>query len=103
MKQLQGLLANALTWSLNVNDHKACYQTVEEVITACVESGSVWASSDSEAHALAGDSFVELQWYPHTPIGSYSICAATVEEILEWAARQDASDVNVFGRPKGAP
>ncbi|YCH23143.1 hypothetical protein M1D96_06460 [Pseudomonas sp. D1-3] len=41
----------------------------QESRSRCIESGEIWT----------------LQWYPNTPIGSISVAAPTLEELLEFA------------------
>lgn len=40
---------------------------------ACIDSGELWT----------------LQWYPHTPIGSHSVAAPTLEELLAFANQEE--------------
>ena len=62
------------------NEHRDYYQTVAQFL------------EDREPHEdeiidraalLAGDELWQFQWYPDTPIGSYTLYAPTLEAIIE--------------------
>jgi len=44
-----------------------------------------WKDDESKARAIATDEIWTLRWYPNTPIGSYSVAAPTLEELLAFA------------------
>lgn len=64
------------------NQHKDYYDSIVEYVrhlddedlspverAACIATGEIW----------------EIQWYPHTPVESYKVCASTLERALELA------------------
>lgn len=63
------------------NEHKCYYGELsienmenesfksEEHMMRCIDTQDMW----------------EMQWYPDTPVGSYKICAPTLEELFEFA------------------
>ena len=77
--------------SLVHNDHKDCYETVEQWETklraACNEDDSDpvefgWVSAEQRQKAIETDSVWRLQWYPLTPIGSISLFACDLDALL---------------------
>lgn len=69
---------------LTHNQHKAYYQTVEEYTA---DSGEDWISAEQKGIAIVKDDVWELQWYPHTPVGSYRLLAADLDLLLEAASQ----------------
>jgi len=65
------------------NDHKNNYESAEAWVTA--QTDYDWPSSIAKQRAIETDSIWTLTWYPETPIGSLSIAAPTLEELLEFA------------------
>jgi hypothetical protein len=73
---------------LTVNRHKDMYQTAEAWIEElgdreCPED----LSDDVRAGVVANDSTVELQFYPDTPVGSYTVIHYDVDEAIAIALR----------------
>ena len=65
---------------LTHNEHKDGYESVEEFI-ANRNLELDFVSLKEIQKAIDEDSVWHLQWYPDTPIGSYSICASSLEAI----------------------
>jgi hypothetical protein len=75
---------HAASLTIQHNDHKGIYQSAADWI----EENEIfrWKDEASQQRAIETDSIWTLMWYPDTPIGSYSIAAPTLEEVLAWAA-----------------
>ena len=75
---------------LTHNQHKAYYETLEQYIAR--DDGGIdhFESVDDYLEAIRLDEVWELQWYPHTPIGSYKVCASTLEKCLAFALKVEA-------------
>jgi len=61
---------------LTHNEHRDMYETIEEHYD-CDD----FVSPEELKKAIAEDSVWVLQWYPDTPIGSYSILASSLEAL----------------------
>ncbi len=74
--------------SITHNQHLAYYETAEQYMTGRESSGEAWAWPDEQARQRCIDTneIWEMQWYPDTPIGSHSIAAPTLKELLDYAA-----------------
>lgn len=76
MNELDWLPKHAAGLTLQHNDHKSVYDSVEQWI----EKNTLFdfISEGEKQKAIATDSIWTLQWYPHTPIGFYSIAASSL-------------------------
>jgi len=74
---------HAASLTLEHNDHKSYYQTVEQHI-ADLGREPDWVSPVERQKALATGELWTLHWYPETPIGSHRICAASLDAIAQW-------------------
>jgi hypothetical protein len=61
---------------LTHNEHRDMYETIEEYYDR-----HDFVSPEELKKAIAEDSVWVLQWYPDTPIGSYSILASSLEAL----------------------
>jgi hypothetical protein len=81
---------HACSLTLEHNRHKDYYQSASEWWTEELarhgEDAWNWPSDEARQRAIDTDEVWLLQWYPHTPIGSYSIAAPTLAELLAHAA-----------------
>ena len=68
---------------LTHNEHRSYYEPAEKFIE---EQTLCFKDDDAKARAIATDEIWVLQWYPDTPIGSYTVAAPTLEEVLALAA-----------------
>ena len=70
--------------TLSFNDMSAPnYQTVAEIIEDNPSEYEIgWISEEEKAKAAKTNSMWELQWYPDTPVGSYSVAASSLEALL---------------------
>lgn len=72
--------------TLTHNEHLGNYQTVEEFLSIgnyC--EGLEWKNKEQREMAIKYNELWTLNWYPDTPVGSYSIAAPTLEKLLEFA------------------
>jgi len=82
---------------LTHNEHRDDYQTalqgIEKYELIC-DHELDWATPDARERCIATNELWQLQWYPDTPIGSYSVFGATLEEVLKAAREiQEQADV----------
>ena len=63
------------------NDHKTVYTTVTDWLEG-MECPPEFKSPESRQRCIDTDSLWVMQWYPNTAIGSYSIAAPTLDELL---------------------
>ena len=70
------------SFHLTHNQHLAYYQTVEEYLADCGAHADQWGDAAERAEAIATNEMWELQWYPDTPIGSYTIYAASLPALM---------------------
>lgn len=85
--KLQRLLARCKCGVfLEVNQHRDYYQSVEEALgeMAALECPPE-IPEDVRAQMIATDTIVDLQFYPDTPIGSYSIVHHDLDAALDIA------------------
>jgi len=66
------------------NEHRGYYESADEWMKDNEEIYE-WPSDDAKKKAIETDSIWTLTWYPATPVGSYSIAAPTLEELLQFA------------------
>ena len=65
---------------LTHNDHKSCYQTVEEFVD-CADGRDTFVSPAEYEASVRMNEMWELQWYPDTPVGFCVVRASTFEAI----------------------
>lgn len=72
---------------LSVNDHRDIYQTVRKTLDdlACCNNDEPVVEPDVLAVMVARDTIVDLQFYPDTPVGSYSIYHYDLDAALDRA------------------
>lgn len=63
---------------LTHNEHKDVYEMVEDFYDP-----DEFISPDEWKKAIKQNSVWRIQWYPETPIGSYAICASTLDAIKQ--------------------
>ena len=71
---------------LEHNQHKACYETVEQWLAYYNNECGDWVSEEQKQKAIATDSCWSLKWYPDNPIGSYRLLACDLDVLLKEAA-----------------
>jgi len=69
---------------LTHNQHTAYHQTVAQYIQDREDRGQEveWVSETQMRKALDTNEIWELQWYPETPLGSHSLLACDLNELL---------------------
>ncbi len=69
---------------LSHNEHRDMYQSLAEFLAdmESLRSELDWATETSKERCIATNELWQLQWYPDTPIGSYCIFGATLDEVL---------------------
>jgi hypothetical protein len=70
---------------LTHNDHKNVYQTVAQSIERKDHCFRNWVSEEQKQKAIDTNDCWSIQWYPKSPIGSYSMVAADLDVLLEAA------------------
>lgn len=68
--------------TISHNQHRDYYQPIEEYIE---ESGDEFETEEAKRRSIETDEIWVIQWYPNTPIGSYTVIAPTLEEALRLA------------------
>lgn len=101
MDKLKELLSRCkCSVSLAVNDHRDYYQTAEESLgeLACRECPP-HISDEVRQKMIELDTVVHVQFYPDTPIGSYSIYHYDLDMALDEALGCFSGPVVVIGMP----
>lgn len=80
------LAANAHTLHVDVNDHRSCYETPEELVEGDGRYGDM--TPDEIAQASAAGTIALVQVYPDTPVGFVSFAHADLDVAIgrayEW-------------------
>jgi len=76
------LPAHKASLHLTHNQHLAYYETVEQYLSD--RDFSFQCDTDRE-ESISSNEIWELQWYPDTPIGFYSIAAPTLGKLMAFA------------------
>lgn len=76
---------------LDHNPHTAYYETVAQYESTLGDSCCDWVSEEERILAIRTNDFWRLQWYPDTPIGSFTLAAHNLNVLLE-IARQTTRD-----------
>lgn len=62
------------------NEHKNYYQSVESFVE---EGDFIFESDEAKQLCINSDEIWTLQWYPDTPVGSYTVAAPSFYRVLE--------------------
>jgi hypothetical protein len=73
--------------TISHNDHRDYYETVKEYY----DIENFESREDFEKCVIADDVWM-LNWYPDTPIGSYTVCGSSLERLLERAKKCEATN-----------
>lgn len=68
---------------LTHNEHKSYYQTVKQSVEEADHGYRNWVSPAQRDLAILHNECWTLQWYTHTPIGSYIESAYSLQALLE--------------------
>ena len=72
--------------SIQVNDHKDCYETVEQAIGESLgDPHTMFGETDQLLieEMIKRDEMVKIQFYPHTPVGFYVVCHYDLDLALD--------------------
>ena len=85
-KKLLGLLKGEhSSLHLTFNDENGPnYTTVAEAVQEGWLSSRDWVSEEEKLQAIETNRVWTLQWYPDTPVGSYSVSASSLSALLEY-------------------
>lgn len=77
--------------TLNHNDHKSLYETVEQAIKAGTHGygDDCWVNAEQRQKAIETNECWTLQWYPDTPVGFHLLSAADLDVLLDAAAAHE--------------
>lgn len=79
--------------TLEHNPNAAYHMGVEQWLKEQPEHHDTgWASPEERKAAIATNELWVLQWYPDTPVGFFLVSAATLDALLEHAARVESSE-----------
>lgn len=92
MTEIAELLKRCHCWSLNVNEHRAYYESVRDFLT----KGDMFGDEDDPetliAACEASDSIWQLQVYPETPVGFVMLTAPDLDGLLSLARQHFAME-----------
>lgn len=73
------------SFSITHNEHKNYYSPISREIEERPDwyDDESWVSVEEKAKAIATDEVWTAQWYPETPVGSYTLHASTLEALNE--------------------
>lgn len=73
---------------LRINDHRNCYETVEHTLESALGYECPPQIEEKVYKAMIErDTIINLQFYPHTPIGSYDLYHYDLDLILDQALK----------------
>jgi len=82
LKELQSLCKASIT--LTINDHKDGYQTVKEYFEDVnYMGGDTEIGQDIMDKMVETDTIVQIQAYPDTPVGFYSVYHYDIDKALD--------------------
>jgi hypothetical protein len=73
-----------ISLSLEFNQHANYYLTAQAWIKEQADNGHriAWVSAEERQRAIDTDSIWMCQWYPITPVGSYTLAASTFDTLM---------------------
>ena len=74
---------------LTHNEHKNYYLTAKQWLDDRGSGHVDWPDEAERQKAIETNEIWYLQWYPNTPIGCYSIGAASFDRLMELVAEED--------------
>lgn len=75
---------HAASLHLTHNEHKSYYLTVAQSIADYDHGYRDWISDEQRDLAIKHNECWTLQWYSHTPVGSYIESAYSLEALLKY-------------------
>ena len=85
MRKLNKLIKKTHFFTVDINDHRSCYQGVSEYIP---EEDIEEISDEVFTKMIEKDTCIRLQVYPDTPIGFYVIYHYDFEKAIDQALKQ---------------
>lgn len=78
-----------LSLTITHNDHKTVYESVKDFLHSTHKPYHWIGFKDEAAYdkACATDELWEMTWFPDTPVGSRTVYAPTLEELLEESSK----------------
>lgn len=70
---------------LEINDHKSVYQTVQDWLNEMNARGNPLEDTELAERMIRENCIYELQFYPDTPIGSYTVYGTSLNEVIKKA------------------
>ncbi|GAF79999.1 unnamed protein product [marine sediment metagenome] len=74
--------------TLRKNEHKTCYETVEEYIGGSSTYDYDFMSEEDRQKCIETDTMFEFRIYPSTPVGFNEFCGSSLEivvnQMYEW-------------------
>lgn len=74
--------------TLNHNEHKNVYETVQE-FTEVEDPIGEWISEEQKKKAYETQELWEIQWYPDSPVGFICLWACDLDELLKAAIGEE--------------
>ena len=84
-EHLQGWLGQCLSWSLEINDHKLVYETVQAHLDDMAVRDAMHEGDLSETerkNCIKENRLVVLRVYPATPVGHYAFYGLTIPSVI---------------------
>jgi hypothetical protein len=81
MDELQDMMENVVSWSLDVNEHRRYYEDID------ISDPSEWTDPSHMLAAIDNNSCYVLQWYPLTPIGFHVVKSNSFENLMNYMKR----------------
>jgi len=85
MKLTDSLPKYGVALYISHNDHKCAYKSAEEHLNEHGFRAEEWINREDFNRAKTDNSIWEIQCYPDTPIGSYTVYGSTLETATEAA------------------
>ena len=77
---LEAYTEKAGNWSIKFNEHKDDYHDINKLLSN-MDDVYEFESDEAKKKVIDSDSLYVLHWYNLTPVGSYTVCASSLEEI----------------------
>ena len=72
---------------IEFNPHEGVYETIDEWLDiregVATPNQSCWVSEEEHQKAVSQNTLWTAQWYPHTPVGSYTVAGSSLEAVLK--------------------
>jgi len=78
MDELQDMMENVVSWSLDVNEHRRYYEDID------ISGIQDWTDPGHILSAIDSNTCYVLRWYPMTPIGCCVVKSDTFEHLMNY-------------------